>query len=741
MTADIRVEGSGNIVMVAGRDLIITAPVGPPAVDDRRNLLNLLGLVRRFWITHVLERSVSHAALLGPRVRMEPDAVAAPWRRYHDAAAPPGELPPPDKSIGEVFGAVGQTLLILGEPGAGKTITLLALAREFIERAERDPSAPVPVVLNLSSWTGSRSFHDWLVGELAKGYFVGQAFSRRWLAEHRLLLLLDGLDEVGEDRRAGCVQALHAFVEEHGVAGLVVCCRSREYAELPVRLRLGAAVRVLPLEPAQVDAYLDAAGPALAGLRDALAANEELSRLAESPLMLSIMTLAFRGLAADALGFDERATREELREEIFGRFVDRMFTLRERPDDGFSRGRVEAGLRWLASGMMARGSMFAVELLQPEWLTSRQLLPYAIASRVGGATVVTLAIGAVAYLGCLALVLAGGATASQRAALTGARAAGSTLAAALGMGLAAGLLYAAFGLYTLRRSTGTRREPGMAEELGLFFGYLALSGLGALLITDIGWLGFGFSLRELSPVVAFITIWFSALALPLVFARKGGRGSLDRDISLAGTLAWRWKTAVELALVSTLSGGVVVTLAPWFGTTRPAAGAMFLIVTFTLMMYGSWRQEVPPVDRWRQGEGNSALRNSWKIFAAAGVACVLALFPLLAFVVGMGLSPWSSFMLAVLVAIVLFTPALFWFGGIDLLLHAALRMVLAFTGTMPLRLRRFLDYALHLGFLQRVGGGYIFFHRLLLEHFAARPAPDGGSAATTHALRYVHPAG
>jgi hypothetical protein len=33
---------------------------------------------------------------------------------------------------------------------------------------------------------------------------------------------------------------------------------------------------------------------------------------------------------------------------------------------------------------------------------------------------------------------------------------------------------------------------------------------------------------------------------------------------------------------------------------------------------------------------------------------------------------------------------------------------------------RFLDYAAKdLNFLQKVGGGYIFIHRMLLEHFAA----------------------
>ena len=37
---------------------------------------------------------------------------------------------------------------------------------------------------------------------------------------------------------------------------------------------------------------------------------------------------------------------------------------------------------------------------------------------------------------------------------------------------------------------------------------------------------------------------------------------------------------------------------------------------------------------------------------------------------------------------------------------------------------RFLDYAVKLVFLRKVGGGYIFIHRLLLEHFAAMKTDD-----------------
>jgi hypothetical protein len=84
---------------------------------------------------------------------------------------------------------------------------------------------------------------------------------------------------------------------------------------------------------------------------------------------------------------------------------------------------------------------------------------------------------------------------------------------------------------------------------------------------------------------------------------------------------------------------------------------------------------------------------------------------------------------AVFTGIVLFSPALLWFGGLDVVLHGSLRVVLSASDGVPLRLRRVLDECVHLGFLQRAGGGYIFIHRLLLEHFAARSARDASAAA------------
>ncbi|MEO1068413.1 MAG: NACHT domain-containing protein, partial [Cyanobacteria bacterium J06638_6] len=57
-------------------------------------------------------------------------------------------------------------------------------------------------------------------------------------------------------------------------------------------------------------------------------------------------------------------------------------------------------------------------------------------------------------------------------------------------------------------------------------------------------------------------------------------------------------------------------------------------------------------------------------------------------------------------------------GGWACFRHFNLRFVLCCLGATPWNYTRFLDYATDRLFLQKVGGGYIFIHRMLLEHFA-----------------------
>ena len=66
-----------------------------------------------------------------------------------------------------VFDELGSQLLILGDPGTGKTTLLLDLARDLLERADKDEFYPVPAVFNLSSWAKERPpLVEWLADDL-----------------------------------------------------------------------------------------------------------------------------------------------------------------------------------------------------------------------------------------------------------------------------------------------------------------------------------------------------------------------------------------------------------------------------------------------------------------------------------------------------------------------------------------------------------------------------------------------
>ena len=167
----------------------------------------------------------------------------------------------------------------------------------------------------------------------------------------RLLPLLDGLDEVEQELRAGCAQAINQFRRQHPDESLAVTTRSRDYQALDTQLKLTQAIVLQPLSLDQIDIYLASVGKRLAGLRAALQTDESLRELAQSPLMLSIMTLAYYRMPADiaiSLGGGELS-----RKLLFDVYVERMTRYRG-GDKEYAPDDAVRWLAWLARQMAAR---------------------------------------------------------------------------------------------------------------------------------------------------------------------------------------------------------------------------------------------------------------------------------------------------------------------------------------------------------------------------------------------------
>lgn len=306
-------------------------PTGPAGMAETRRGLNiLLRKVRQYWIDGVLEKSLYQAVLIDLGLQRMQDAVDNPW----DETSWTGHLERPGaesqpmaaaQKLQDVFEEEGGSLLILGEPGSGKTTSLLAMTSGLLARAEDDPLRPVPVIFNLSSWTPLyTTLDEWLAAELSARYQIPKRIGRGWLAEGRLLPLLDGLDELEVQRRTACVEAINAFIQVRPV-GAVVCCRLQEYINLPTRLSLNAAIRLLPLDDEQVSRYLAAAGEHLAGLRSLLQRDSALRIEARSPLLLSLMSRAYQDMPVEQLLGESGPSVAARRKQLMDAYVARMF--------------------------------------------------------------------------------------------------------------------------------------------------------------------------------------------------------------------------------------------------------------------------------------------------------------------------------------------------------------------------------------------------------------------------------
>lgn len=234
----------------------------PLSTLDRKNRISFLDKVYETWITTFLEQSLEQAAWIELGLEERQDLLPNPWLFLVQEMEQASRPLPAGTTIEQVYEQARQgQLLIIGEPGSGKTTQLLHLARSLIERARQDETQPIPAVFNLSSWAKKRlPLAEWLLEELWTRYEVPSQTRLAWVRGGRILPLLDGLDEVSREHRPACVEAINAYLQtrleqEQEACPLVICCRSRDYSDLVPRLAVQRAIQLLPLSNEQIDAY------------------------------------------------------------------------------------------------------------------------------------------------------------------------------------------------------------------------------------------------------------------------------------------------------------------------------------------------------------------------------------------------------------------------------------------------------------------------------------------------------
>lgn len=356
----------------------------PPQPSTNRALM--LDKVHEFWVIGVLENALKESGAFELGLSVAPNAVLK-HIHYGDYQLPSSA------GIGEVFNDLNRELLILGAPGAGKTILLLQLARHLIERARADETQPIPVVFNLSSWAAEQKpLQDWLIDELRLKYQVSKILAQTWIERERLLLLLDGLDEVAIEVRNFCVQAINRFRHDFKAIDLAVCSRIEDYQTLTSRLDLRGAIVLQPLNQRQIDGYLNR--PELTGLREVMRDDHVLSGMTATPFLLNTMTYAYWGASSLSLRLPSSENEAlDRRFHLFDTYVEKR--VNSQAEQQYSLKQTGSYLAWLATYMKKRGSTeFSYGLVDQDWLsTSKEHLNYTLLIGAVGGLVGAFVIG------------------------------------------------------------------------------------------------------------------------------------------------------------------------------------------------------------------------------------------------------------------------------------------------------------------------------------------------------------
>ena len=636
----------------------------------------MLKRIRKDWLEGVLEPARISHSLIALNMQYQAGLVESPWTSVVQRKENAPSTPLTSNHILNTFDSANGNLLILGEPGAGKTITLLQLANELVRRAETDPNRPIPIVLNLSSWDEEHMpLENWLTKELRGKYFVPQLVAEAWIAKDALTLLLDGLDEVPEDKRPACIAAINSYRHGHGPAQIVVCSRRTDYENQTQRMQLDGAILLLPLGKHQIDQILaeHRHGQAVA---DTLDQDASLRQLARSPLMLNIMILASQEVSTHDWSHIGNIVAH--RERLFDVYLKSVFN-RRRPSQNHSEELTLRVLPWLAQNMAEQGqTVFLFESLGPNWLKGKgQHLSFHLGIR---------------------------------------------LLNALLLGGAISLIYL-FGQAALEDGLKMMLAVSMAA-LATSFVSLRLNNLWTIILNIV--------------LTALACTWardnFSGgMIAGLILGIPGGATAIAmREPRMTDQLHWSWKRTLAVMMIL-----IVVEIAVGMFLYRTSGISTLSFVTDVLLLcalpigtaitlsFGRRPSlRMAPTVKPNQGYWQS-LRN------AAGITLflILILLPLslpagISLNLSQGHMLWEADALITSLLFVVATislvalPLSLFFGGAACLQQLLVRSILTGVEKLPWDLVSILDNATDRIILQRVGGGYIFQHRLLQDYFA-----------------------
>lgn len=235
------------------------------------------------------------------------------------------EQPRAFDTFAEAFDYYNGRVLLLGEPGAGKTTTLMAFARNAIAQRLSDPTQPLPLLAAISTWDANQQppLAEWLAAMAD----LDVEKVHQLLVDGRTLLLLDALDELGNERQDP--ETKDRFDPRLKFISLIltnnrvlISCRIKDYAELGTKTILNGAITLQPLDDAQLAEYLHDHPD----LWEAVQTDDGLRDMARTPLLLSLFAFAYQGMGEKARELRNlKHSPGDLRDAVIQTYIEQRY--------------------------------------------------------------------------------------------------------------------------------------------------------------------------------------------------------------------------------------------------------------------------------------------------------------------------------------------------------------------------------------------------------------------------------
>jgi len=138
--------------------------------------------------------------------------------------------------------------VLLGAPGAGKSMTLKKLQLDRAKLAQQNPEVRIPILINLALW------HDDIID--LQQFLNIQLQAVPFVPLDRTLILLDGLNEMSSKKYVERVKMFEKWLQIHPKLSVIIGCRERHYQQskkLPL-----PTVQIAPFDNKRIQLFLQA---------------------------------------------------------------------------------------------------------------------------------------------------------------------------------------------------------------------------------------------------------------------------------------------------------------------------------------------------------------------------------------------------------------------------------------------------------------------------------------------------